>query len=542
MLIEIPTREGMLPVLLEPGRPTILLGPNGTGKSRLGIYIDDLESCGPSHRIAAQRSLELPDEILSETYEKALVALRRDKSNKRQHRPSAGSMEYGYDQLLVTLFAEHHRALEDAHQVSHGKAKSIRPTTLLDRLQALWGELIPHQRLAFLEGTVRTVPDAVRVEPFEASQMSDGERLVVYVLGQALLLEQGGVLIVDEPELHMSRALLVRLWDAVEQVRADCCFVYITHDVDFAASRQARRMYAVRGFDPPTFKEVRVRTRFRLVEDQPPRWDVQPLPSGSPVPPDMLVRIVGSRKPILFVEGETGGLDQFVYREAYSGFAVVPVASCAQVLQIVRSFRDQSDLHWLRCAGLVDRDNRTLDDSGVLETAIYALPVNELENIFLVPDIFLALAATLSFDVADAARRLELLKEDVFAAATRDTDLVSLKHARNRVHEAGRSFGMKAKDITDLSRQYDQLITKTDPKAIYDVFRSEYRTMLRARDYKAVLVAYDNKGLMALAAARLGLRGKAGLEELVLRALVAPNRTALVDALRRTLPRIDSNA
>lgn len=299
MQIEIPTPEGMLPIPLEPGRPVILLGPNGTGKTRLGIYIDDQEACGASHRIAAQRSLELPDEILSETYEKAIGSHRRDKADKRRPRPSPGSMEYGYDQLLTTLFAEHYRAFEHAHGASNGRKKSIRPTTLLDGLQALWSDLIPHQSLLFSEGTVRTVPNGGVAEPLEASQMSDGERLIVYVLGQALLLDRGEVLIVDEPELHMSRALLARLWDAVERARADCSFIYVTHDVEFAASRQAPRMYAVRGYAPPTYKKVLAITRKRIVEDEPPRWNIEALPTGADVPRDVLVRIVGSRKPVL---------------------------------------------------------------------------------------------------------------------------------------------------------------------------------------------------------------------------------------------------
>lgn len=42
-----------------PGSPIIFIGPNGTGKSRLGIHIDNLEDAGASHRIGAQRSLEL---------------------------------------------------------------------------------------------------------------------------------------------------------------------------------------------------------------------------------------------------------------------------------------------------------------------------------------------------------------------------------------------------------------------------------------------------------------------------------------------------
>lgn len=143
--------------------------------------------------------------------------------------------------------------------------------TLIGRLQTLWGELMPHRRLVFAERTIRAARRDGDAKPFEGSQMSDGERLIVHVLGQALLLEPNGVLIIDEPELHMSRALFVRLWDVVERDRSDCSFVYITHDVEFAASRRAARFYAVLDYVPPTHKEILVLTRKRIVEDRPPR-------------------------------------------------------------------------------------------------------------------------------------------------------------------------------------------------------------------------------------------------------------------------------
>ena len=58
------------------------------------------------------------------------------------------------------------------------------------------------------------------------------------LIGEALSVPKDGVFIVDEPELHLHRAIQARLWDAVEIARPDCTFVYITHDLGFAASRK----------------------------------------------------------------------------------------------------------------------------------------------------------------------------------------------------------------------------------------------------------------------------------------------------------------
>ena len=73
--------------------------------------------------------------------------------------------------------------------------------------------------------------------PYKASQLSDGERVVFYLIGQALAVPSDGILVIDEPELHLHKSIQYPLWDRIEKVRNDCLFVYLTHDVEFAASR-----------------------------------------------------------------------------------------------------------------------------------------------------------------------------------------------------------------------------------------------------------------------------------------------------------------
>ncbi|MBW9051086.1 DUF4435 domain-containing protein [Rhizobium mesosinicum] len=542
MQLKMPTPNGGLAIEAVPGKPIIFLGPNGTGKSRLGIYLDDLDSSSPSHRISAQRSLELPDEIFTDRYDRAIEMLRRDKSVKRT-RTSPGSMEFDYDQLLIALFAERRRALEQAHEKSQGKTKSVRPVTAIDRLQLLWTELVPHQKLQFSESTVLALRTDYHDEAYEASEMSDGERFVLYLLGQVLLLEHAGLIIVDEPELHMSRALLGRLWDLAEQCRPDCAFIYITHDIDFASTRRNAQMYAVLNYMPPTYEEVRVRTRTKLVEATPPIWTIHALPSITDLPRDVLVRMVGSRKPILFVEGKAGGLDELLYKSAYSDFTVIATGSCAQVIQLVRSFRGQSSLHWLHCAGLVDLDNRTTDEYGAIDDAIYALPVQEVENLLLVSEVFLELAKALSFDADDAARQLERLKIDVLSSAARRADAISLKYTSHRIWEAGKSIGLKAQTIEELAKLHSDITARTDPTAIYNDFRASFEAALTERNYTKILALDDNKnGLLDLLGKSLGLQGRSAIESFITRTLNSPAGAGLVQALRSQLPGIDATA
>ena len=59
---------------------------------------------------------------------------------------------------------------------------------------------------------------------YSASEMSDGERAVFYILGQVLSANEGSILIFDEPELHIHKSIISNLWDEIEKLRPDCSF------------------------------------------------------------------------------------------------------------------------------------------------------------------------------------------------------------------------------------------------------------------------------------------------------------------------------
>ena len=80
---------------------------------------------------------------------------------------------------------------------------------------------------------------------YNASEMSDGERVIFYLIGEVLSAPENAILVIDEPEMHIHKSITKKLWDEIEKERADCTFIYLTHDIDFATSRQdAVRIWA----------------------------------------------------------------------------------------------------------------------------------------------------------------------------------------------------------------------------------------------------------------------------------------------------------
>ena len=175
------------------------------------------------------------------------------------------------------------------------------------------------------------------------------------------------------------------MWDAIEQVRPDCGFLYLTHDVEFAATRQNASRYFLRNYfqaPPPNGNS--------------PTWEIFELPEDTGLPESAVVELVGSRKPILFIEGKNGSIDLTLYRHQYDNFTVIPIGSCEAVIHSVASYQNSATLHWLKARGLVDADDRTAAQVAYLKAHdVYSLSVAEIENILLLPNVFLALAEAL---------------------------------------------------------------------------------------------------------------------------------------------------
>jgi hypothetical protein len=320
--------------------------------------------------------------------------------------------------------------------------------------------------------------------------------------------------------LHINKSVLNRLWDAIESARTDCAFIYITHDVDFASSRHAATKYAVRAYH-----KVPTET-----------WDMEIVPEDADIPDDIVATIIGSRRPVLFVEGDGGSLDSALYRRVYRDFTVIPVGSCDQVIHTVASFAARPELHRVGCAGLVDADGRTDAEAAYLEArGVYRLPVSEVENLLVLPNVFLAVANSLKFSDHDAQQKLAALRSLVLSHANRDTDAICLRYTKRRIDAEMKKIGLSGADVAALESAF---ITATAALSVRDIFaevKSALTAAIAAQDYEKVLLYYDNKGLLAEAAKQLGYQQKA-LEEYIGRQLRSDDSPGLCAALASYLP------
>ena len=219
----------------------VILGPNGSGKTQLAQQISRDNAVTA---ISAQRRTWV-DESLPVQAEQQLRSQVHQAQAQWQHHSWQPTEDINF--ILSTLIQEHTSLLTYNNDQAILCGTAVKPVTntKLMQLQKLWGRLFPKRKLeigGFFPKVKRLDADP-QSEPYQLRQMSDGERTVLYMAARVLTAEHP-VILVDEPELHMHSRLSILFWDAVEKIRQDCRFIYVTHDLNFALSRR-RATYLV---------------------------------------------------------------------------------------------------------------------------------------------------------------------------------------------------------------------------------------------------------------------------------------------------------
>jgi hypothetical protein len=209
------------------------------------------------HRISAQKALNIPDfaQLKNlEQAEKALLYGRDDEyaSLDRKITDRWGSspttfLLNDFDKLLSLLFAK--SAERDRLLTEQTKATQTYvpvPDAPIEIIVRIWSDIMPHRHISFNDGKVIVRKQG---EPeYHGKEMSDGERVTLYLIGQCLSSPENSVIIIDEPEIHLHKSLMVKLWNKVEELSQSKLLVYITHDLDFASSRKDAHKFWIKSY------------------------------------------------------------------------------------------------------------------------------------------------------------------------------------------------------------------------------------------------------------------------------------------------------
>ena len=524
----IPTDSGPLIFSIEAGSTLYFVGANGAGKSRLAVQIEN-ELGENAHRISAHRALTLNPTVakiseraarsgLKYGYQEASSSLAH-RSGQRWGSNASVNLLNDYDFLIQTLFAEQANTALESHRNSRSGKERKAKETLFEKLLVIWNRILP-QRILHVSGDDITV-SASSGSPYQAGEMSDGERAAFYLIGQTLSAETGSLIIFDEPELHLHRAIMARLWDELEAARLDCAMIVISHDLEFVASRSGQK--------------------FVLKDYAPPNWTIEELPEDTGFPEELATLILGSRKPILFVEGAGSSLDKAIYRACYPNWTVIPRGSCEEVIHAVVTMRANAQLTRVTCAGIVDSDDYCVEDIERLGTmGIVVLPVSEIENLLLLPDVVGSILGHEGYKGAEVRSKKNALHDEMFAHAkiAENRRASVLRYARRRIDRALKRIDLsQVKNEAALVAEYLTATAAVDVETLMKTANDAINDAIARQDVAKLLRWYDNKGLFSIAAKAKGSSHKLFGQWLV-RSLRNGTAPKLSSAFKKNLPKL----
>ena len=430
-----------------------------------------------------------------------------------------------YSKLLTYLVSEQYEiSLGYTQSMKGHNSYVIPPDAKLDLIKKVWEKVLPHRELILKASTVEVkLKNSSDAESYSASAMSDGERVAFYLIGQCLSLPTDSIIVIDEPEIHLHRVIQARLWDAIERERPDCLFVYLTHDLEFAASRTEAKKLWIKSYDGS-------------------KWDWQEVPETEGIPEEVFLSVLGSRKPVLFTEGDRGSFDATLFSRIYPEWTIMPRGGCAQVIEATKAFTALKHLHGMECQGIIDRDYRTDEEvANLLAKGIHVLAVQEIENLLLVENVLREVAthANASLMVVDTAEQI-VEKVKAFAFDELIKGQVTLVSGRTawEVEKQLHKIDSGAEGL-DALKQAVAKAAELDVASIYERFNQEISRVISERDFATLLRFYNNKGIVKQIGKFFGTQN---YSEFVKRLVGGNKGESIIQAMRNACPTLSAPA
>ena len=466
----------------------VAVGANGSGKTTLS---NDLKKYLPNTGvvISAQKVLIIPTfsgvSNFNNTSQKLQQSQSTDKSLKVTYSTENQGNSWsimtqvgGEFQLLLDNLLAERSVIRNKYfdLLQNGQIVNDVPVTRLDKALKIWNSLIQHRILECVDGINITLRPISSNTPYPAHQMSDGEKVTLYLIAHILQAPKSGFIIIDEPEMYLHKTILKKLWDILESERQDCIFIYLTHDLDFATSRTAKKVW-IKNFNYPD------------------NWEIENIPDNE-LPENLLLELLGSRKNILFCEGKKGSIDEKIYNILFPNFTITPVESCFDVINYTKSFNKLPDMT-TKAFGLIDSDHHGNERLKALEPAnIYSYSMTEPENLFLDEEFLKLLAMQLLIE----EEKVTAIMSDVINQLEKELALQVANYVSAKINYYFKdSHVSKGNDLDTVTANY---LNFTNEIKITDWFlerEKEIKEIIEQNDYSKTLSVFNNKGLKSLA-------------------------------------------
>lgn len=533
--------DGTPAIDAEFGRITVLIGANGSGKSKVLKSIVEnaptiLGGPRPVTYVEGGRVMRVPDRIASGimpgdslTPHDAEVRVKQQKGH-----PNSSSRIDNILRLLrvrsVEARLKHSDAVTKWQESASSDPVPVVEANQLEELFIGFSEVFPEITLSLDEKTLQLwcVKGGSKYGP---ENLSDGERQVFFMLADiALTTEPGSLIVVAEPELNLNPLLADRLWNMLEVKLSDAVFVYGTHSISFGMRRSVNRVIALSGRGQPSL----------------------PIKDISDIPQDEAREFLGAIPAILSaqaaigVEGTDASFDEPIYKWLVRKpeVAVVPLGGSSDVIgAVARSGIWDRLAPTAKLVGIVDRDYRS-DDDVTSKDKVIILEYHEIESYFCHPKLLSELASALgtATPLPSAAAFEDLLLEYFNKMILRIAVKRMAARAQISLNVSPQAGTIKLLDETNLRKLIEKEAATEEAKAkkymgpvkVISIFSQELTRCQKAvadKDVNEVLTLAPGKELLELLAKHVGCANAAMVARAAIKHIDI-SRYSHLDALR----------
>ena len=175
-------------------------------------------------------------------------------------------------------------------------------------------------------------------------------------------------------------------------------------------------------------------------------------------PDQIYLEILGSRKPILFIEGDNSSIDYKLFQLVFPTHTLKPLGSCLKVIEVTKSFNEQASYHQIQSFGLIDRDRRDEDEINQLVAKdIWVTEVAEVENLLLIEDIIKVVASGMDKNPNDVFEKVKFYALEFFSTQFNQQALQHTVFEIQKIFSHATNF-IKIREYADINENLDDFL------------------------------------------------------------------------------------
>lgn len=465
---------------------TVIVGKNGSGKSSFASFFKNSFSDNivviPAQKYLVYKPLHDHKSLTMNCEGLSLIQGRDYISDLRKSEDVyniLSSIEDVFSNLITTFCNEE---IKKGLNYYYKKSTEGTENSLLTQVNNVLSNIIPGVQVQ-INSDCRCIDISKANNTYNVNAMSDGEKVTLYYILHVILASKDSYIIVDEPETFLNTSVANRLWNSLEEIRPDCKFIYLSHNINFIMSRKLAKLIWCVEYTYPN------------------KWVLEDVEfQDSLLPKELMISLLGTQKTILFCEGIVDEVSDYsFYSSLFSDKVFVyPVGGHREVIQYVRKFNSSLLNGYYNAVGIIDHDflsEETIDD--YLKDKIFTLPFNEIEMALLCDEL-LENVVSLYADDSTTKAKIARFKEEAFELLKSNKGKIVSENVKYYIEEQITTYKItNAQNFETIIDGVNGWFNELKEKDLFKLYDDKISSIIEHKDYNEFLKISSLKSVLS---------------------------------------------